>query len=216
MKLIKQKSEFGTIIYLKERGRYLGFSYAGNLDLYLTINGKVDKPITITKENYNLYKAFETLYSDIENINIFDYVESEDIYEYNKMVEEFRERCRKNNQYNYNELFDKKRRTITWYSDETAKEAANYVTIKKQKDAFVLRFYTQSPKTDYNPDFNSKNHISIRIRNARSRYAPFNILFMKMYNNMVEIDDVNDNNHQIHMEEYLYRQKQLIKKRSVE
>ena len=151
MKLIKQKSEFGTIIYLKERGRYLGFSYAGNLDLYLTINGKVDKQITITKENYNLYKAFETLYSDIENINIFDYVESEDIYEYNKMVEEFRERCRKNNQYNYNELFDKKRRTITWYSDETAKEAANYVTLKKQKDAFVLRFYTQSPKTDYNP-----------------------------------------------------------------
>jgi hypothetical protein len=33
-----------------------------------------------------------------------------------------------------------------------------------------------------------------------------------MYNDMHEVDDVLDNGHQIHLEEYLYEQKKLTKK----
>ena len=45
---------------------------------------------------------------------------------------------------------------------------------------------------------------SIRFRNSGSRYEPFNICFMQMYN---ELKNYDSNCHQIHIEEYLYKQK---------
>ena len=36
-------------------------------------------------------------------------------------------------------------------------------------------------------------------------YNPFNIIFMRMYENLKKIDDTHDYGHQIHMEEYLYK-----------
>ena len=49
---------------------------------------------------------------------------------------------------------------------------------------------------------------SIRIRNARSRYKPFNALMMDFFNNLQKYDP---DYHQIHIEEYLYKQEKQKK-----
>ena len=63
----------------------------------------------------------------------------------------------------------------------------------------------------YEEEYNLENTISIRFRNSGSRYAPFNIIFMKMYLNLQKIDDVNDYGHQMHIEEHLNKIKKLNK-----
>ena len=54
------------------------------------------------------------------------------------------------------------------------------------------------------------NTYAIRISNCGSRYEPFNITFMNMYNKLKEH---NYQNHQIHMEEYIYSKKKIKEKK---
>ena len=201
MKITKEENEFGLSFLFEDRENYLSIFFGGNGDLYWSIKGKkiIDNNLKnatflITKENYALYCLFDNLYSDIKDINIFeDFVEDKTKYQvYNHS--------------NYQELFDEDNRTITWYSDETAHEVANYVKIKKEKDLFSINFYTQEYIEGYNRDFGSLYSIPIRFSNSGSRYDPFNIIFMRMYEGLEEIDDVNEYGHQIHIEEYLYDQ----------
>ena len=200
MRISKRENEFGLQIFIEEDNSYLSIFYGGNLDLYWTIHSnkrelendsKVDC-FTITKENYELYNLFDNLYNDIKEINLFeDFEEDKDKY-------------RLYNYSNYHELFDEENKTITWYSDETAHEVANYLKIKKEKNCFVINFYIQEYIEGYDIDFASLYDIPIRFSNSGSRYDPFNIIFMRMYERLKEIDDINDYGHQIHMEEYLY------------
>ena len=53
--------------------------------------------------------------------------------------------------------------------------------------------------------------MGIRFRNSGSRYMPFNAVFMRMFREMQNIDDVNDYGHQMHMEEYLYEKNKMKK-----
>lgn len=232
MKVIKEKTNFGTDVILEEEDKFIRFSYGGNLDLYWSIHSKNKNDNTksnyfiITKENYGIYNLFERLFDDIENINIFDeddfipfYIETEDdkkeyLEEQRKYIEEQKNRYRLFNHSNYNELFDLKNRTITWYSDETAHEVANILMIKQEEDIFKIEFYIQTYIEGYDEDFHSAYYIPIRFRNSGSSYDPFNSVFMKMYNNLTKIDDTKDIGHQIHIEEYLYEtRKKLVKKR---
>ena len=112
---------------------------------------------------------------------------------------------------NYNELFDKENNTITWYSDETNHEVANILKIRKESKSFELEFYIQPYIEGYDRDFNSLYHIPIRFRNSGSSYDPFNIVFMRMYEKMKQVYDINDYGHQIHIEEYLYNQNKIKK-----
>lgn len=235
MKVIQEKTNLGTDTIFEEEDKFIRFSFGGNLDLYWSIynknknvntnNGVVSNYFIITKENYGVYRLFEKLFDDIENINIFDeqyipfYIEYEEnkkeyIEEKRKNIEEEKNRYRLLNYSNYNELFNPDNRTITWYSDETAHEVANFLKIKQEEDIFKLEFYTQPYIEGYDKDFHSDDYISIRFRNSGSSYAPFNSIFMRMYNNMSEIDDINDIGHQIHIEEYLHeKKKKLVKKK---
>ena len=204
MKLTKQDTEFGLNITLEENNKQFIISFLGNLDLYWIIKTKEKDnkhSFVITKENYDLYRTFDELYSDIENINIFD-----------KDSFETEETDIEDEYSNYKELFNKENKTITWYSDETAHEVANVLKIKKQDNIFKIEFYTQPHIYGYDRDFNSPNYIPIRFRNSGSRYYPFNVVFMRMYNKLKKIDDVNDYGHQIHIEEYMYNKiKKLTK-----
>lgn len=230
MKVTKEKSEFGLNVFLKEEGKRLAFTFRGNGDLYWSINSvKDDKNeennyeyFIITKENYAIYNLFEQLFYDIENINIYDeedipfYIESEEEkQEYLKRMkqenEEIKISYRLFNRSNYNELFNDNNKTITWYSDETTHEVANILKIKKDEDIFKIEFYIQPYVKGHDEDFHSLGYIPIRFRNSGSSYAPFNIIFMKMYNSMQEIDDVNDIGHQIHIEEFIYNKYQVKK-----
>lgn len=212
MKIIKEENDFGTIIFLNDKDRYLKISFGGNLDLYWSFynpnNNNQSNQFIITKENYGIYRLFEKLFYDIENINIFDKLDIED-YFIDKEKE--KNKYRDFNLSNYNELFNSNTKTITWYSDETAHEVANFLTIKQEKDIFRIEFHTQPYIKGYDEDFHSENYIPIRFRNSGSSYDPFNYIFMRMYNNMKNIDDTHDIGHQIHIEEYLY-EKKLVKK----
>ena len=226
MKVIKQENEFGLIISFKELDKQFDVSFSGNGDLYWTIcseNVNDDNNFIITKENYEVYRLFEELFDDIENIKIFD--DEEYITFYLKTEEEKQEYIKnqkaeieyEKNKYrlfnlsNYNELFDKENNTITWYSGETNHEVANILKIRKENESFELEFYIQPYIEGYDRDFNSLYHIPIRFRNSGSSYDPFNIVFMKMYEKMKQVYDISDYGHQIHIEEYLYNQNKIKK-----
>lgn len=234
MKVTKEKNEFGLNITMSEGKKSLHIYFGGNGDLYWAISregeGDTDynhDSFKITKENYGIYRLFEKMFFDIENLRIFGqdepippYLETEEeIREYlknqAKRIEKERERYRLFNRSNYNDLFNAQNGTVTWYSDETAAVLANYVRIKKEKDAFILEFNKQPYVDGYVEDFHSEWDIPIRFSNSGSKYEPFNTVFMRMYNAMDGVDDVNDEGHQIHIEEYLYNQdkaKTLVKK----
>ena len=229
MKLTKKENDYGHIIYLEDGDKYLSFSYQGNLDLYWTLhnrNGNINKDntFTITKDNYRLFELFEKLYSDIENINIFGYDNEIPFYLHtNKEIKEYlkeKERKRKEeikrykeyNMSHYNDLFKPQERKIVWYSDETSSRVSNYLEIIKEDESYLIKFNIQEHIDGYDRDFNTDYYIPIRFRNSGSSYDPLNCIFMRMYNDMKVLDDINDIGHQIHIEEYLY-QKQLVKKR---
>ncbi len=225
MRVIKENGDFGLNVCFNEEDKNLTFNFGGNGDLYWTIsNMNSDESedfnyeyFVITKENYEVYKLFEQLFLDIENINIFNeekipfYIEEDEKQAYLENREEERkvmkERCHLFNHSNYNELFDAGNRIITWYSDETAHEVSNILKIKQEEDTFKIQFYTQPHTDGYDEDFHFSGYITVRFRNSGSTYDPFNFVFMRMYNNMREIDDVNDYGHQMHIEEYLYNKK---------
>ena len=200
MKLTKQKTEFGIDVSLEEGNTTLQVVFRGNLDLYWTIESSEESDkhsFTITKENYDVYNLFEELYSNIENINIFD----------KRRTKKEQEEDRLYYRYTYNELFDKETETITWYSDETAHEVSNILKITKEDESFKLEFSTQPHISDYDRDFNSPHFIPIRFRNSGSSYEPFNAIFMRMYNKLIKLDDVNDYGHQMNIEEFQYKKK---------
>ena len=212
MNIIKSENQ----IRLQEANLNLDISYMGNLDLYWTINSKdnvINNNIfTITKENYALYELFEQLFIDIKDINIYSgepvipfYLEDEE--EISKYLEEQKEAYRKHNLANYNKLYDDVNKTITWYSDETNHEVANILKIKKEDECFNIEFNIQKENSIYDRDFHSEHYIPIRFRNSGSSYDPFNIIFMRMFNNLKEVDDVNEIGHQICLDEYLYNVK---------
>lgn len=203
MQVIKSRDDSGLIVELKEGNDRLEIHFARNLDLYWVSNS-ISHEHTITKENYYLYNLFEQLYKDIETINLFN----DETYP----LEEDKVYFRKYDRSNYNELFNKKEKTITWYSDETNEKVANYLTIKKLKDSFKITFKTQEHIDGYDRDYHNKYSIPVRFRNSGSRYDPFNCIFMRMYQNMEWLDDVLDEGHQIHIDEYLYNQKRLVRR----
>lgn len=222
MQVIKHENEFGLIISFQELDKQFDVSFGGNLDLYWAIRSKNNSDcheFIITKENYEVYKLFEELFDDIENIKIYTeliipfYIETdEEKQEYINELEYEKNKYRLYNHSNYNELFDKENNTITWYSDETNHEVANILKIKKEKESFRLEFSIQPHKEEYDRDFNFPNYIPIRFRNSGSSYEPFNIIFMRMYEKMKQIDDINDYGHQIHIEEYLYSKSKILTK----
>lgn len=220
MKLIKKDGELGTKnITLSYGKKSLSFIFGGDLDLYWALENYSDLSdeeirhdyFIITKENYAVYSLFEELYNNIKNINISD--DNYDLYKYSNYysVKEYLDdkqkednRYRKYNFSNYNELFNYEENTITWYSDETNHVCSNILKIIKEEDVFRVEFQTQKYVDGYEKEYNLDGYIGIRFRNSGSRYEPFNTVFMKMLNKMQMVDDVLDENHQIHIEEYIY------------
>ncbi len=184
--------------YLIDNEKVLTIFFAGNLDLYLMINDnelikyKENKTMNfdITKADYDLFCLFDSLYKDIIKCKIFDMksVKSTFRFEYDKLVD------------------DKK--CINWVSDEDREEIADSLKISKlSNDVYRLMFYRNDKIPEFG--FKSPKYISVRIRNSGSRYKPFNCVFMKMYN---ELQNLDPNYRQMCFEEIKYIKK-LDKKR---
>lgn len=208
--------------FFQEGNKTFSIIFGGNLDLYWNISETNDKNLnseeyakemyqesrnifTITKENYVIYKLFDELYSDIKESNVFipndnlNYTEEskEDLI---KMNESYK------NSSAHKLLFNKE--IIEWNSDDDIYERANILKIKKEEDKFVLEFIR--PKTD-NIDYTFRypERISIRFSNSGSRYNPYNIIIMSLFNKLQEYDP---NYHQMDIEEVMYNKKLTLKK----
>lgn len=176
IEIIKEQNDFSTTIILNDNNKYLQLLVGGNGDLYWNIHfTSGTSEFIINNENEELYSIFNELYNDIKDINIFDF-------------EDNKEKYIKYNFGNYKELYNPNSNTITWYSDEASHEVANVMKIKKEYNLFRIYFCTQKYIEGYNKDFNKKGYITIRISNSGSIYSPFNIVFMRMYNNLKELD----------------------------
>lgn len=146
--------------------------------------------LEITKENMTIYNLFTKLFNSFEKCEIF---------------QEDKLNQRLKSEYIYRQIYDGKK--ITWISDDSVffdYQTADAMRITKETDWYKLKF------TYYENEF---PHLrSIRIRNARSRYKPFNMLMMDFFNSLQEYDP---DFHQFHLEEYLFNKnqdKQLIRK----
>lgn len=215
MKLTKTPSEVhdGCDIVISEGDKNLTILFGGTGDLYwmLRSSDPYDDSdhlsFSISNENYALYEAFKNLFIRIENIDLYEdrtfprYINTKE--EIELYLKKERESFERTNKGHYHELFDKLNKTITWYSDETSHKVSNYVVIRMNKTSFDIDFYSQPHIWGYEREFNRKGVLSIRFRNSGSRYEPFNAVFMRMFHELQNIDDVNDEGHQIHIEEFL-------------
>lgn len=205
----KQKSEEGHYdLFFEEESKVLGIIFAGNLDLYWYF---IDKDnfserngtFKITKENYFIYSLFEELYNSIKESDVFKVTDVDlmfckslkDLEEESNLKESLNKRAKQVG--NYDELFHDD--MVTWVSDDCKMDEVNSVDImKKDDDEFILNFVFTSK-------FPAR---SIRFRNSRSYYDPYNCLFMKMFQELQKYDPLDG---QIHIEEYLYDKKRLRK-----
>jgi hypothetical protein len=184
-----------------EEGEFF-ISFQGNLDLYWSyfspksIDESPDSKIfTITKENYYFYNLLDNLYNAIKNNK--PYLNGDNsLYKDHKEIDM--------NKYDKeHKLF--KNKIIEWHSDEDEYDTSAVLKIfKENKDEYKIEF-NKSHTNEFIETY------SIRFRNSGSRYDPYNITFMNMYQ---ELKKYNFEYHQIHIEEYLYQRK-LIKKHTL-
>ena len=193
MEIIKKKSDFGNFYNydFKEKDKVFKMVYLGNGDLYYSIYNLSDSDediksleFSISKEdNYDIYSLFEQLYDSIVNITF---------------TEEDCLTCDV-----YPKLVDKDK-TICWVSDDDPLEKGDRVSITKNDDTITLTFSRLENNLHKSPC-----SISIRFCNSGSRYMPFNVPFMVLFNKMQK-EDIEY--HQITMDEYLYQKEKEKKK----
>ena len=205
LKYNKIKTDFGYTINIYDSNKILTITFGGNLDLYWYLSSKEKKEVDtfeITKENYFLYSLFDILYNDIVNCNSFKVYDEE--LSFVNSIKELQKIYNRKKELNiiFSEYEEYKRlyngEYICWYSDDDSIEDANYVKIIKDDDKYILEFFS---------NFKSNTlwlSNTIRFRNSGSRYMPFNMIFMEMYNSLCT-SDYDEN--QIHIEEYLYKKK---------
>lgn len=169
-------------------------SLEDNFDLYwqyINVNKEEEKELYITKEDYFIYTVFNDLYTAIkENKPWYNYPSEHEI---------------KDKQVKFNKYPTSNDNTITFISDDGHIETGSRLIIEKtEEDIFKIIFKKGKIADSF---FNT---YAIRISNSGSRYEPFNITFMNMYNKLKEY---NYENHQIHMEEYIYSKKKIKEKK---
>ena len=181
--------------YIKTEEGEFEISYQENLDLYwrYLYQGRIlNFPDTheffITKENYFIYQLFDNLYNSIKEGNPFK----------GSLIE--------NAQINKRSLADPlfQNGVIDWHSDEAPYDDASRLLISKTLDTYKVTFVRS--KEDMNQGLFIT--FSVRFSNSGSRYDPFNVAFMTMYNKLSEYEP---QYHQIHLEEIQYQQKKLKK-----
>ena len=177
MEIIKTPNEIDSYydFKIRDKEKVLNIFFAGNLDLYMMLgngeiipdNKNVALSFNITKDNLEIYELFRKLYKNIINGNISNEHNYKDSLEYKKLVDD--------------------NKNITWISDDGPIDSEDILVISLVDEIINLKFIRRSKLME----FKMKNPmaISIRIRNARSKYKPFNTIFMDLYNDLQQIDN---------------------------
>lgn len=205
MEVKRRFNEQGTFDYvLSEEDKKLFINYVGNGDLYfIFVKNKNcnSNCFEITKENMSIYNVFLELIIELNNPKLhkvsslelkFCETREEEMKLYNK-VDEYNYNLEK--QDNYKELYNNG--VVCWHSDDYPYDVSDVLKIYINGEKIILEF-TKNKLQDYG------NAVSIRFRNSRSHYTPFNYLFMDMYN---ELNEYDPDYHQINLEEICYQKK---------
>jgi len=209
LKITKAKNEMNSYDFkIESEENTLGIIFGGNGDLYFYVkkNNDEEKQIInfeITKENYVLYKLFESLYDQIINCDIYsldeyelDFYDAEELEEKRIMHQEWNDDLKQSSVYK-NLVKDG---IISWRHDDQIYEQANILNIHKEDEKYRLEFVEQTEEWSI--------FLDVRFRNSGSRYSPFNMAFMDFYHELQKYDP---EYHQIHMEEYLYQKRLELK-----
>ena len=179
--------------------------FGGNLDLHWNIwsvnNTDREKIVSmeITKDSYVLWELFDNLFNDFRCCNVSSVDEAELFFcEDSAEVRKLYDRCDRRNEFlrstsEYKRVFDGK--CIRWMSDD---ESCNVVTITPKDDKYVIDFISGEKRISY-----LEPH-GVRFRNSGSANAPFNQLFMKLYNEIISGEHDFD---QVHVNEYVRKLK---------
>lgn len=199
LKKSKTTQGYDSFTIITNEGSF-DIAFENNLDLYWYFKPKCNVMdsmesygLIITKEDYEIYREFDILYNSIKNKTPF----AGDLFD-----DKNRSKVVDIDIYTDNNLFIND--MVNWHSDDSPYENASYVTIKKENESYIIEFH-KSNSEDLVDTF------SIRFSNSGSRYRPYNVLFMNMYNNL---KNYNFDFHQIHIEEHIY-QKKLLKNNKI-
>lgn len=207
MEVTKEKSEFGHYITMIEGSKRFQLLFAGNLDLYWRIENLGAKSelryedFLITKENYYIYDAFDTLYESVKNCKVYTEDDNSFIKKSPLYDEELQKRMQERLKIIQRKLFIDN--SIIWYSDDGDYEYDEIVRISKIEESFLVEFFKVDKLDKDKHNYLSYRHlgITVRFRNSGCRYAPFEMPFMTMYNHLCKYEP---EVHQMHMEEYVY------------
>lgn len=215
----KSKIKGYDISFIKD-DKELKIVFGGNGDLYWMLRqiktsdmneemNEVYNNFYITKENPVIYRLFDELYNDILNCNIFRITElDQEMYTKSELKKKQKKKNELNewNRHKRDLLVEEDK--IKWHSDEQMFEYANVVTISKQEEGYLLEF-TIPDQPEEELLYRLPGTISIRFRNSGSTYDPFNIVFMRMYQELQKYDREEEQRiideqayHQITLEEY--------------
>ena len=153
-------------------------------NLYWIYNNYSNKnSFEITKKDIELYDVFTKLFTDISNAYLFehDYDNSKEIIELNK----------KHYDWIYNELYNEKEDKIVICSDDINICDVNVLEIKRSKNKFIINFSLKS-----NRKVKDKiDIIKVKINKSNSKYSPFNIIFLRMYDSISKLssNSIDDN-----------------------
>ncbi len=161
-------------VFIRQNGKILKIFFGGNGDLYFDIFGSINYNSGIRTSsicidtNTDIYDYFNEFFNDILNCNIYNNSDLDSCQTYTNI-----ELNRKVASQNANSKLVKNG-IIEWYSDSIYDEKANLLKIEKNNDKIILTFFD-------NPD-DPIFGFGIRICNSGSKYDPFNICFMNLFN----------------------------------
>lgn len=199
------KNKIFSHVSITDGEKVFDMIFGGNLDLHWNIYSidEMDREKTIsfdiTKDSYVLWELFDNLYNDFRDCNVSTVNEAElSFCEDSEEVSKLYDRCNRRNKFlrntsEYKRVFDGK--SIRWISDD---ESCNIVTITPKEEGYVIEFTSGEKRISY-----LEPH-GIRFRNSGSSNAPFNQLFMKLYNEIISGEYDFD---QVHMNEYIRKLK---------
>lgn len=174
-------------VFIRDGKKLLKIFYGANGDLYFDIFGSRNKEenglYTATfsiNQDEEIYKYFEQLVHSIVGCKVFDMSEIElELCDFdNGFTNEVNSVQKRNETLKIKQAYKKlvHNDTVIWYSDNIYDESANILQIEMNCKKIKLTFID-------NPD-NPSFGFGIRICNSGSKYDPFNICFMNLFNQL--------------------------------
>ncbi len=171
-------------ILIRDGIKLLKIFYGGNGDLYFDIFGsryKDENGLNIgtftIKQTEEIYPYFEQLINHIIDCKVFDISEIElALCDDDHVADEIAAVQKMNEKLKEKEAYKKlvSNDAIVWYSDNIYDEKANVLRIEKEYEKIKLTFI-DNPE---DPAFG----FGIRIDNSHSKYDPFHLCFMSLFN----------------------------------